>query len=117
MSLLENIELITTRVEKSAILIDKLRSDKRDLQQRLTLALAHNHELQGFVDTYKVDEEKNAELIEASLDTLDDIDSFDDIDLFALSADEFEQADTFAMSAIAMDDTGLDDVLLEEELK
>ena len=92
MTVYENMLLLEERVKKAAAYMMRLRAENDALKRDIKLITAHNEELQAYVDNYKEDEERIAQSIEASLDSLNDV-GLDNLDL---SVDDLEAAEQFS---------------------
>ncbi len=99
MTVYENMLLLEERVKKAAAYMKRLRAENEALKRDIKLITSHNEELQAYVDNYKEDEERIAQSIEASLDSLNEV-GLDNLDL---SVDDLEAAEQF--SAIGGDVT------------
>jgi len=99
MTVYENMLLLEERVKKAAAYMKRLRAENEALKRDIRLITSHNEELQAYVDNYKEDEERIAQSIEASLESLNEV----GLDNLELSVDDLEAAEQF--SAIGGDVT------------
>ena len=56
MSVIDTVRLLELRTKKAAGLIALLRREKAELQERFDLVLAHNRELEGYIEAYTTSE-------------------------------------------------------------
>ena len=110
MTVYENMLLLEERVKKASAYIQKLRAENDELRRNIRLITGHNEELQAYVDAYKEDEERIAQSIATSLETLNEV-GLDNLDL---NVEDFEVAEQF--SAIGGDATEEIDVSGIEDL-
>lgn len=104
MSLVKSSQLLEIRVKKAVTLINQLRADKEELEERLKMVLNHNEELQVLLDKSSADSKEIEAALESANLALDSLEGLDDI---AFDVAELEDAEQFTLDgATAID--GLD---------
>ena len=92
-----------------------LRREKEELQQRFDLVLAHNRELEGYIEAYTTSEKLVEQSIATAMATLDTIDGLDEIQVFDDASLELEAADTFTGAEGGLSSEDVDwDALLDD---
>lgn len=115
MSVIDTVRLLELRTKKAAGLIALLRREKEELQQRFDLVLAHNRELEGYIEAYTTSEKLVEQSIAAAMATLDTIDGLDEIQVFDDASLELEAADAFTGADGALSSEDVDwDALLDD---
>lgn len=117
MSTLDSMQLLELRIKKAAFLIEMLRKEKADLQEKFDLVKTHNAELEEYVESFTQSNKIVEESIATALDTLSSIEGLDDVDLFdTLAAQELEEAENYTtQEGITIDEIELDDVPEQED--
>lgn len=112
MPTLDSMQLLELRIKKAAFLIEMLRKEKADLQEKFDLVKTHNAELEEYVESFTQGNKIVEESIAMALDTLSSIEGLDDIDLFdTLAAQELEEAESYT----TQDGITIDEVEFEDE--
>ncbi len=107
MTVYENMLLLEERVKKASAYMKKLRAENEELRRNIKLITGHNEELQAYVDAYKEDEERIAQSIATSLETLNEV-GLDNLDL---NVEDFEVAEQFsAIGGDATDEIDISDL-------
>ena len=114
MSVVDTVRLLELRTKKAAGLIAMLRKEKEELQQRFDLVLAHNSELEEYVESYTTSNKLLEQSIAVALDTLSSIEGLDDVPLFDDLSLELETADSFTGGDAAPDYNIDFDALLDD---
>lgn len=115
MSVIDTVRLLELRTKKAAGLIALLRREKEELQQRFDLVLAHNRELEGYIEAYTTSEKLVEQSIATAMATLDTIDGLDEIQVFDDASLELEAADTFTGADGGLSSEDVDwDALLDD---
>jgi len=84
-------------------------------QQRFDLVLAHNRELEGYIEAYTTSEKLVEQSIATAMATLDTIDGLDEIQVFDDASLELEAADTFTGADGGLSSEDVDwDALLDD---
>jgi hypothetical protein len=87
MGLVKSSQLLELRVKKAVTLINQLRDENRELEERLKLVLNHNEELQVLLDKNSSDSKE----IEAALESANlALDSLEGLDDFAIDGGDNE---------------------------
>ena len=107
MTVYENMLLLEERVKKASAYMKKLRAENEELRRNIRLITGHNEELQAYVDSYKEDEERIAQSIATSLESLNEV-GLDNLDL---NVEDFEIAEQFsAIGGDATDEIDISDL-------
>ena len=115
MSVIDTVRLLELRTKKAAGLIALLRREKEELQERFDLVLAHNRELEGYIEAYTTSEKLVEQSIATAMATLDTIDGLDEIQVFDDASLELEAADTFTGAEGGLSSEDVDwDALLDD---
>lgn len=98
MTTIESSKLLLMRVQKAVGLINRLRSENKELQTRFNLVNTHNEELQELYDKLSTDQAAIDQAITAALDELDttlgDLNGFEDFG--TLDSEELADAEDFS---------------------
>ena len=98
MTTIESSKLLLMRVQKAVGLINRLRSENKELQTRFNLVNTHNEELQELYDKLSTDQAAIDQAITAALDELDttlgDLSGFEDFG--TIDSEELADAEDFS---------------------
>lgn len=98
MTLIESSRLLEERVKKAINLINRLRSDKDELEERLRMVMNHNEELQELLSKTSADTAAIEEAITSALDSLDELNLDDMADFGTLDSDELAAAEDYTIN-------------------
>ena len=103
MSLIESSKLLEQKVNKAIALINRLRLDNKELNERLLMVTNHNEELQELLNKTSADTAVIEEAITSALESLDEL-GLDDLGTFGtLESEELEAAESFTIEGSAAD--------------
>ena len=103
MSLIESSKLLEQKVNKAIALINRLRLDNKELNERLLIVTNHNEELQELLNKTSADTAVIEEAITSALESLDEL-GLDDLGTFGtLDSEELEAAESFTIEGSAAD--------------
>ena len=103
MSLIESSKLLEQKVNKAIALINRLRLDNKELNERLLMVTNHNEELQELLNKTSADTAVIEEAITSALESLDEL-GLDDLGTFGtLDSEELEAAESFTIEGSAAD--------------
>lgn len=103
MSLIESSKLLEQKVNKAIALINRLRLDNKELNERLLMVTNHNKELQELLNKTSADTAVIEEAITSALESLDEL-GLDDLGTFGtLDSEELEAAESFTIEGSAAD--------------
>ncbi len=97
MTLVESSNLLKERVAKASYLINMLRDEKTELEERLKMVINHNDELQELLNKSSADTAAIEEAISSALETLDTLNLDDLGDFGTLDSAELEAAESFTL--------------------
>ena len=103
MSLIESSKLLEQKVNKAIALINRLRLDNKELNERLLMVTNHNEELQELLNKTSADTAVIEEAITSALESLDEL-GLDDLGTDGtLDSEELEAAESFTIEGSAAD--------------
>lgn len=103
MSLIESSKLLEQKVNKAIALINRLRLENKELNERLLMVTNHNEELQELLNKTSADTAVIEEAITSALESLDEL-GLDDLGTFGtLDSEELEAAESFTIDGSAAD--------------
>ena len=103
MSLIESSKLLEQKVNKAIALINRLRLDNKELNERLLMVTNHNEELQELLNKTSADTAVIEEAITSALESLDEL-GLDYLGTFGtLDSEELEAAESFTIEGSAAD--------------
>ena len=103
MSLIESSKLLEQKVNKAIALINRLRLDNKELNERLLMVTNHNEDLQELLNKTSADTAVIEEAITSALESLDEL-GLDDLGTFGtLDSEELEAAESFTIEGSAAD--------------
>lgn len=88
MSLVKNSQLLEMRVKKAVTLINQLRAEIRELEERLDLVINHNEELQVLLDKNSSDSKAIEAALESANLALETLEGFEGFNDFAIDENE-----------------------------
>ena len=98
MTTIESSKLLLMRVQKAVGLINRLRSENKELQTKFNLVNTHNEELQELYDKLSTDQAAIDQAIASALEELDtslgDLEGFEDFG--TLDSEELSEAEDFS---------------------
>ena len=103
MSLIESSKLLEQKVNKAIALINRLRLDNKELNERLLMVTNHNEELQELLNKTSADTAVIEEAITSARESLDEL-GLDGLGTFGtLDSEELEAAESFTIEGSAAD--------------
>jgi len=97
MNLIDSSKLLEERVKKAIGLINRLRNEKQELEERLNMVVNHNEELQELLNKSSADTAAIESAISSALESLDELNLDDLGDFGTLDSSELEAAESYTL--------------------